>query len=45
MTEEEFSEVPKSLVIQRHSLSKDLKSLKENLRELMYPFTAKHFKE
>lgn len=33
------------MVIKRTELPKDMILLKKNLREMMYPFTAMHFKE
>ena len=37
--------MPKSFVIHRSEISKDLKALEMNLREMMYPFTAMKLKE
>lgn len=44
-TEEQLDEVPKSMIIKRTTLSKDLKELKKELREVLYPFTAMKYKE
>lgn len=44
-TDEDLTSVPKSMVIKRTTLSKDLKDLKRELREVFYPFTAMKFKE
>lgn len=41
----EYDEVPKSFVIHRSEISKDLKVLESNIREMMYPFTAMKLKE
>lgn len=42
---EEQSDVPKSMVIKRTSLSSDLKGLEKGLRDTLYPFTAMKYKE
>lgn len=44
-TEEQMDSVPKSMVVKRTSLSKDLKLLEKELREILYPFTAMKYKE
>ncbi len=45
VTEGEYDSVPKSIVMKRNELTKDMKHLEQNLRDLMYPFTAMKFKE
>ena len=42
---QEYDEVPKSMIIKRTDLPKDMNLLKRDLREMMYPFTAMNFKE
>ena len=43
--EEELAALPSSMVIRRTSLSPDLASLRRELREVLYPFTAMRFEE
>ena len=45
LTEQEIDSVPKSMVIKRSTLPKELKLLLKNFRSLMYPFTAMKLKE
>ncbi len=40
-----MDDVPKSMVIKRTSLNKDLKELRNELRDVLYPFTAMKYKE
>ena len=40
-----MDEVPKSMIIKRTTLSKDLKELKKEFRDVLYPFTAMKYKE
>ena len=44
-TEEQMDSVPKSMVVKRTSLDRDLKLLEKELREILYPFTAMKYKE
>ena len=44
-TEEQNDTVPKSMIIKRTSLDKDLKMLEKELRDVLYPFTAIKYKE
>ena len=45
ISEAQYDEVPKSLIMKRSVLTKDMKHFEQNLREMMYPFTALKFKE
>lgn len=45
ITEKEYDSVPKSIVIKRTDLPKEMKIFEKNLREMFYPFTALKLKE
>ena len=45
VNEYEYDEVPKSFVMKRSELNKDMKIFEQNLREMFYPFTAMKLKE
>jgi ribosome biogenesis protein SSF1/2 len=45
MTEKEIDSVPKSMVLKRTTLPKEIKILLKDIRQLMYPFTAMKLKE
>lgn len=45
ITEQEYDSVPKSIVMKRTDLPKEMKLFEKNLREMLYPFTALKLKE
>ena len=44
-TEEQYDEVPKSLVLRRTDLVRDCLKLEHDIREMLYPFTSMNLKE
>jgi len=45
LTEQDYDEVPKSLILRRTKMEKSGKLLEKDLRQLMYPFTSMNLKE